>query len=63
MVTPWGIVDGQHSKGDRLVVSRLGQEHGMLTIKRDSGSRCKWAKESGSGPIMHVQYCQAVDDT
>ena len=56
MVTPRGRVDGQHSKGDRLVVSRLRQEHGTPTIKRDSGSRCKRAKELGSGPITHVPY-------
>jgi D-serine deaminase-like pyridoxal phosphate-dependent protein len=39
VVAPWGLRNGQHSKADRLILSQLSQEHGILTFESDSGNR------------------------
>ena len=39
VVTPWSFEDGGASEDDRLIVSRLSQEHGILAYEKDDDRR------------------------
>jgi D-serine deaminase-like pyridoxal phosphate-dependent protein len=39
VVTPWMVEDGEDSGLDRLIVSRVSQEHGILAFEEDSDRR------------------------